>query len=394
MPPFRIGYNIDAEHPGSDRQSAVNQQIELHSTATTLLDDHKSGWFFSQQIKALSPETLRVCRTYMNSWDGNLNEAPDGNSPTGFLSPVNYVNYLENLRAPEGTIHQVQCEPDMHKDPQKDPEGKRLRANVHWQSEVAKEMSRRGMRGCFDNKQTVTFNQQEIDEGFHDELWFTLAQHPEHFYGVHGYWLGDAWFNCSANDMKILERPSPIDVQGIIDLDENTTKTLFIAHASEAHLGREEIIAAHCRKIGAAIPRMIYTELGSDRVRLDQLAAVERINGRAAMGYPTMAQYWRVHYPQWSAARAFFEMSKWCHRSMPDYIIAGCMFGKDTAFESGDYHIDDAEYQRLLADYSAEVRHGVKTETPIPTPTPNLSQLVEQRLTDLERRVAALEGKG
>jgi hypothetical protein len=367
----RIGYNINCEAAGSDRQAAVNVQIALHSAATLLLNDHKSGWFFSKQIAALSPETLRICRTYMDGWDGNVNEAPDGNSTTGFLSPLNYVNFLENLHAPEGTIHQVMCEPDMHKDSQKDPQGNRLRANVHWQSEVAKEMSRRGMRGCFDNKQTVTFDQREIDAGFHDELWKTLSQLPEHFYGIHEYWLGDAWFNVSAHLMHYLEKNETIDLSVFIFQDGTNAELqrLYVNFPSEAHLGRCEIIAQRCRKLHISIPRMVVTELGCDYVRLEQLDAVTAINGRKPMGYPTMAHYWHVHYPSWSAAQTMVAFCKWLNRSMPDYIVAGCLFGKDTSFENGNYHME-GEVDRLLVEWAEGLQDSEPTDDTDNDPPP------------------------
>jgi hypothetical protein len=367
--PFKIGYHISCEFAGSNRQKVADEQIALHSSVVKLLDDHKADWFFSKQIAARSPETLRVCRTYMNGWDGNLNEAPDGNSPTGYLSPINYVNYLEGLNAPPGTVHQVQCEGNMHRSPQ-DPTGARLLRNVHWQSEVAIEMSKRGMRGAFDFKQTVTYDEREIDDGLHDELWRTLDKHPEHFLGVDAYWLGDAWLNTTAADMGDLAWNAPIAVDAYLSHDDSHLKAHYIAKPNEAHLGREEIIARHCRKIGIKVPRMIYGEYGADNVRLSQQPDVERINGRVPMGYPTMAQYWRVHYPQWTKARTFFEMCKWSHRSFPDYIVGAALFAKDTSFENGAYHIEDDEFQRLLVDYSASVRAGTPAQPPKPTPPP------------------------
>lgn len=392
----RIGYNVDAEHAGSDRQYVVDAQVHLHSTVTLIMDDHKSDWYFSRQIAVRAPETLRFCRTYMNGWDGNTNEAPDGNSTTGFLSPLNYVNFLENLHAPDGTIHQVQCEPDMHRTSE-DPQGNRLRANVHWQSEVAKEMSRRGMRGCFDNKQTVTIDEHELDAGLHDELYHTLSMHPEHFLGVHAYFLGDAWFNTSDEWMKGLTQSSPIDTRNFITMDDATLQARYIAHPSEAHLGREELIATACRKIGAKIPRMVYTEIGVDHVRLSQLGAVEAINGRKPMGFPTMTHYWHVRYPQWSAAQTMVEFCKWLNRSMPAYIVGACLFGFDTAFENGAYHLASAELQSRLQHYadSLEDSEPIPSPPPVVTPTTHdysaLRPFVDDALAKLAAATAACE---
>lgn len=377
--PMRVNYNLAAEHAGSNRQYAVDSQISLRGTVTLILDDHKSGWFFSQQIAARSPETLRIHRAYMQrdqhtGWDGNLWEAPNGNSPTGFLDAPNYMNYLQGLGAPPGTIHQVLCEAAVH--------GDRLRAKNKWLVSCIKEASARGMRLCVDNIQTVTEGYQaDIDAGEYDELWRTLAQYPQHFYGIHEYYLGDAWLNTSGYNMASLSKASPIDT-GFLRLSDDALKASYVSYPTEAHLGRCEIIARRCRLKGITIPKMVYTEIGVDHVRLAQLADVEAINGRKPMGYPTMAQYWRVHYPNWSAAQTFFEMCRWLNRAMPSYVVGACLFGFDTSFENGSYHLEDKTLQALLTAYSDEIRQGTPPQQPPDLPPPPKT---------LEQRVAALE---
>jgi hypothetical protein len=345
----RIAYNINAEHPGSNRQLVADAQINLHSTCVLIMDDHKSDWFFSKQIAARSPETIRICRTFMRKdanggWDGNLWDAPNGSSPTGFLDAPNYLNFLQGLNAPAGTYHQVLCEPDTH--------GERLKAKIAWLCDVIKEASKRGVRLCVDNIQTVTLDENEVNAGFYDPLYHSLSMHPEHLYGVHAYWLGDAWFNTSNQLMKMLTQNNSVDTKAFLTADDATLQAQYIAHANEAHVGREEIIAARCRKIGARVPRVVYTEIGPDNVRLSQRDAVEVINGRVPMGFPTMAQYWRVRYPQWTAAQTLVEFCKWLNRSMPGYIIGACLFGFDTAFENGTYHLASTELQTRLQNYA------------------------------------------
>src|SRR5689334_1057590 len=100
--PFKIAYNIDCEFPGTNRQAAIDAQVELHSPYVLLYDDYKNGFQFTKEIQARSPETQVIHRRYMpkdanGGWDGNLWEAPDGNSPTGFLSATNWINFLQNL---------------------------------------------------------------------------------------------------------------------------------------------------------------------------------------------------------------------------------------------------------------------------------------------------------
>lgn len=375
--PQRIGYNIDAEHAGSDRQAVADAQIGMQSTVTLILDDHKSGWFFSKQIAARSPSTLRICRTFMRKdanggWDGNINEAPDGNSETGFLSAVNYVNFLQNLNAPAGTIHQIFCEPAMH--------GARVRAKNKWQIEVMRELSRRGMRGCFDNIQTVLEDLQvDIDAGDYDDLWYEMSLHPEHLYGIHEYAKGDLWFNTSKAGMLRLTERNKVSTD-FLALPDDVLKAAYVANPLEAHLGRCEIIARRCAKIkrpdgtiGIPVPKTVYTEIGWDDVRITQKDAVDNINGRVAMGFPTMAQYWHIRYPDWSWAEAAKEQIKWLNRAMPDYIIGACLFGFDTAFENGKYHLEQSGengLQALLKRMADEWRTTPTQTPPVPVPVP------------------------
>lgn len=385
MAQIRVNYNIAAEHSGSNRQAVVDAQIALHGTVTLILDDHKSGWFFSKQIAARSPETLRINRTFMRKdanggWDGNINEAPDGNSPTGFLSPVNYVNFLQNLGAPPGTVHQIFCEPSMH--------GARLRAKNKWQIEVMRELSRRGMLGCFDNIQTVSEGfQADIDAGDYDEFWSEFGKHPGNLLGIHEYGKGDLWSNTSGYNMASLTKASPIDT-GFLALSDSALKINYVAYPTEAHIGRCEIIARRCRLKGIVIPRMVYTEIGWDDVRIAQKEAVDAINGRVAMGYPTMSQYWHIRYPQWGRAEAAFQQLKWLNRAMPDYVVGACLFGYDTSFENGSYHVEDSTLQSLLTAYADELRAGTTPIPPTPTPTP---PTLEQRVAALVADVASLK---
>jgi hypothetical protein len=386
MPQIRIGYNIAAEHAGSDRQYVVDSQINLHSTATLILDDHKSNWFFSKQIAARSPETLRICRTFMRKdanggWDGSLWEAPNGNSPTGFLDAPNYMNFLQGLGAPAGSIHQILCESAVHNE--------RLRAKNKWLVSCIKEASARGMRLCVDNVQTVTEGYQaDIDAGEYDELWRTLAQYPQHFYGIHEYAKGDLWSSTSGYNMASLTKASPIDT-GFLSLGDAALKANYAAYPTEAHLGRCEIIARRCRLKGITIPRMVYTEIGWDDVRIAQKDAVDAINGRVAMGYPTMSQYWHIRYPQWGRAEAAYQQLRWLNRAMPDYVVGACLFGFDSSFENGNYHVESDELQRLLTAYADTLRSGSLPPPTIPPPPPQTAQ--EQRFAAIEARLTALE---
>lgn len=401
MTPFRIGYNIDCQNAGSNRQGVVDAQIDLHSTYTLLLDDHKDDkWFFARQIFKRSPETIIIHRAYMNGRDGDLWEAPSGDSPTGFLDAPNYLNFLQGLNSPVPVYHQVLCEPDVHRT-DKDPTGERLKAKVKWLCDVIKEASKRGVKLCVDNVQTVTLDVTELEAGYYDPLWFTLSQHPEHLYGVHAYWLGDAWLNTTEARMQFLNVNGAVNAYQFIDKPDAELKADYIAQPDKAHVGREEIIARRCRKIGAKIPRMVYTEFGVDNVRLSQQPVVKDINGREPMGFPTMWRYWTIHYPQWSAAQAFGEMFKWANRAMPDYIVGACIFGYDTKFEGGTYHVENEAFQKWLSDYSATVRAGTSTP-PKPPPVVSLPPTIpplpvrdwRAELADDERTVLSLAKSG
>lgn len=389
----RIGYNIAAEHAGSNRQYAVDAQIALHSTYTLILDDYKDGkWFFTKQIQARSPETEVIHRRYWavdpnnpnaGGWDGSLHRAPG-------ITADNILNTLqgEQKRGGVKVIEQIYCEPGVHVTPE-DPQGLELKRMLKLIVDCMKGASARGMRVAVDIGQPVTWRQEEINAGFYDELAFTFAAYPEHFLSIHEYALGDAWFNCNNGNMLLLAKSQPMDVSFLQRLSDSALKAAYVAYPSEAHLGRCEIFARRCRQIGAPVPKMVYTEIGVDHVRLAQLADVERINGQKPMGYPTMWQYWHVRYPQWSAAQTFTEQLKWLNRAMPDYVVGACLFGFDTAFEKGLYHLEDSGehgLQALLTSYADSIRAG--TQQPPPPPPP---MTLEQRVAVLETDVADLK---
>jgi hypothetical protein len=388
--PQRINYHIAAEHAGSNRQAVADAQISMHGTVTTILDDHKSGWFFTQQIRARSPETEIIHRVYMqkdahSGWDGNLWEAPNEYSPTKFLDAPNYISFLIGLGAPPRIIHQVLCEAAVR--------GDKARVKVAWLVSVIKEASRRNVRLCVDNVQPVIEGYAEdVASGVYDPLWHALAQHPEHLYGIHEYWLGDAWHNTSADKMKLLPKAQPMDV-GFLQMVDSAQKAIYVAYPNEAHLGRCEVIAKRCRQIGVPIPRMVYTEIGVDHVRLEQIAAVEAINGRKPLGYPTMSTYWHIRYPSWSPSQTFTEMCRWLNRAMPDYVIGACLFGFDTSFENGNYHLEQSGangLQALLTRMADEWRTQ-GTETPTIPPVVTLPPTIPSPYTPVPPPPFALD---
>jgi hypothetical protein len=376
----RIGYNIDSEHAGSNRQYAADSQIALHSTYTLLLDDHKSGWFIAKQIKARSPETKIIHRAFMRKdanggWDGNLWEAPNNDSPTKFLDAPNYLNFLQGLGAPSGTIHQVLCEPAVH--------GARLKAKNDWLITCIREASRRKEILCVDNLQTVLEGFiDDVNNGDYDELWLEMWMHPEHIYGIHEYAKGDLWCNTSEASMAMLAARGSVTsyADDFLESSDATLKHWYTATPKEAHLGRCEVIAQRCAKIkrpdgtiGIPVPKMVYTEIGWDDVRIAEKDAVDAINGRVAMGFPTMAQYWHIRYPNWSWAEAAKEQIKWLNRAMPNYVVGACLFGFDTAFENGNYHLEQSGengLQALLKKYADEVHAGTPQTPTTPVPAP------------------------
>ncbi len=365
MPNIRIGYHLNCEFPGANRQYAADAQADLHSTYALVYDDYKSGFWFTQQIYGRSPETQIIHRRYFpkdanGGWDGNLWEAPAG---SGTLQPVDLINFLQGLNAPPYVIHQLLCEPAPH--------GDRLRVKNAWLVECIKEASRRGLRLCVDNVQSVVIEQSELDAGLYDDLLRALAQHSEHILGIHEYGLGDLWFNTSAFGMTVLTENRSLDVRAYTNpANDSVLQQEYVRKPSEAHLGRVEIIAQRCRKIGVPMPKVVYTECGWDDVRLSQRNTVALMNELVPMGYPTMAQYWSTRYPQWTQAQTAFEQLRWLNRAMPSYVVGACVFAFDTSFENGAYHVEDRTLQSLLKGYSDELRAAPPQTQPRPPVAP------------------------
>lgn len=407
--PFRIAYNINCEasHRGANRQAAVDEQIALHSAFTLAFEDYKSGFYFTKQIQARSPETEVIHRRYWyvdpnnpqaGGWDGSLHRAP-GITADGILNTFEQAQVAHGVKV----IEQLYCEPSVHVTPQ-DPQGVELRKMLKLDVDCMKGASGRAMRLAVDIGQSVTWVQKEFDDGFYDELLFTFAAYPQHFLSVHEYALGDLWFNTSKANLALLSVDKELArsyANYFTTAGSDNLQRDYVVDPSEAHLGRVEILAERCRKIGVPIPKMIYTEIGWDRTRIGQQTAVDNINQRTAMGYPTLYRYWNTRYPQWIPSKTAFEQVKWLNRAMPDYVVGACLFGKDTAFEAGNYHIEDATFQELLSDYSAEVRQGTtvpmppfppKQPTP-PTPTDYsaLRPLVDDTIAALTTALAASE---
>lgn len=373
MPPFKIGYNINAEAPGANRQLAADYQIALHSTFTLVLDDYLNGkWFYTKQIQALSPETDITHRRYWyvdpnnplaGGWDGSLHRAPG-------ITAENIINTLEGEQRRGGVKvrEQIYNEPNVHRTAQ-DPQGNELKTMLRLMVDCMKIASARDMRLAIDIGQPVTWVQAEFDAGFYDELIFTFAQHPEHVLCIHLYGLGDLWFNTSEARMAMLSLTGVINTAQYITQPDNVLKVDYLSQPDKGHFGREGLLAARARRIGTPVPKMVVYEVGWDRTRISQQSDVDAINGRPAMGYPTLAQYWKVRYPQWTQARTAFEQIKWLHRAMPDYIVGACLYGFDTSFENGNYHLQNADLQKYLELYSIEVRYG-QSAPPVITPPP------------------------
>lgn len=389
----RIGLNIACEHSGSNRQAVVDAAIEMQGAFDLLLDDYKSGWFFTRQILARSTKTP-IHRRYWykdphnpkaGGWDGSLHRVPEG---SGTLSAVTLMNDLQQKHIDGGipldVPEQLYNEPDVH--------GDELTVKNNLIIACMRESHVRGMRLVVDNPQDVAVWENEVDEGRYDQLLRAFQQYPRNWYGIHAY--GNAKLSANISNSLINKLPirgaHPYGTWKVeTENDKVVQQTLFRASWRENQLSKATtLLINRCKKLGIPSPKFVKTECGWDSVKLDEDDNIRRgihalNNGVQTLGFPTLAGYWQNQYPQFTAVQAAILDMDWYDCAELEEVVGLCWYSVDTSFENGRFHIGD-----LLPAMVSRAKRGT---TPTPPPVPPLT--LEQRVANLEARVKALEGE-
>lgn len=342
----RAGLNIDAKHPGN-RQRAIDTACDMQGAGHLILDDYLNHYNYCQQLAIRAPKSKRVHRRYMNKRDGDLHRADNGDSPTGKLLGKQFAQFLKNTQnqysAPPGTLEQVFCEPNVH--------GEELIFKNNWLIDCIEEAARLNLELVVDNPQEVNVLQHEVDAGMYDDLLRTMAKYPKMRYGIHSYWLGAAMGNINNAAIGKLAKPGSfpyaawrVDTAARIAAQ----RAAFVESWRENQLcmGTMALVRRCVDVLKIPPPKFIKTEYGPDLVRLfdegEITAQVKTLNGGVdPMGYPTMDTYWSQMFrdEKWTKPQALIEQVRWCDAVELAEVEYFCLFGLDTAYENGRYHL-------------------------------------------------------
>lgn len=377
----RLSLNINAQALGANPQRVIDFVCALQPAYVLILDDHKDGkWAVSRQIHGRSPQTKIIHRHYLardpnnpaaGGWDASLPETPAGSST---LQPGDFVNFLSADNPGFPVYHQIMCEPAVY--------GDRLNLYLRWLITGMDIAASRNQRWCVYNAQSVAIRAEDINAGVYDAFLFALARHKDvHILGLHEYALGVMPANVSNAAIDMLTRPGALPF-------ERWYKELIVP--AEAHLGRYKLLLQRAKLIGASpFPDVIMTEFGVDDVRLGNRNEVAALNnGAPPMGAVTLSTYWHKQYPQWTRDECWYQQTKWAEDTFID-IAALCLYGIDSSFENGRYHLGDMTDWQMLTLANVPTPPVVNLP-PVPTPTP-APKTLEERVADLERRVSLLE---
>lgn len=370
----RLSLNINAQALGANPQRVIDFACALQPAYVLVLDDYKDGkWAVSKQIHARSPQTQIIHRHYLardphnpqaGGWDASLPDTPAG---SGTLQPGDFANFLEADNPGFTVFHQIMCEPAVY--------GANLLRYLRWLITGMELAAARGQRWCVYNAQSVAIRREDINAGVYDEFLFTLARLKNtHILGLHEYALGIMPANVS--DIAILALTQP----GAFPPDRWYRENII---PTQAHVGRYKLLLQRAKAIGATpFPDVVMTEFGVDDVRLGNRDEVAALNEAPPMGAITLDKLWRKHYPDWTRDEAWYKQTKWAEDTFID-IAALCLYGIDSSFENGRYHLGDMIDWQLLT-----LANVAPPSAPPPTQPP---QTLEDRVAALERRVTLLE---
>lgn len=369
--PNTVSLNINAQALGSNPQRAIDVQSALQSAYTLILDDHKSGkWHVAKQLHQRSPTTGIIHRRFLpkdphnpdaGGWEGELWRVPANDST---LQPHDFVNFLATQDSPPPyIIHQIMNEPAVY--------GAELVKCLNWLVAGMEAAAAANQRWCVYNAQTVAIRKEDINAGVYDVFLFALAKHRDkHVLGVHEYGLGILPANVNDNAINHMTEP------GAFPFERWYHEPVI---PEQAHLGRYRLLLNRAKAIGATpFAPIVMTEYGWDDVRLGVRDNVAALNAAPPMGAITLNTLWSKHYPAMTRDECAAKQVKWAKDVFPE-IAAFCLYGIDSSFENGRYHVGD------MTDFLTRLIADVNTAPPQTPPTPPPAPLT------LEQRVAALE---
>ncbi len=252
------------------------------------------------------------------SWGGRVHYRPYSGHE-GHLwrtrKPLDHINLIKGFHQPDITYH-IGNEPI--------PKQDEARLMSLWYAEFFRIAKQEGLKVAGPGFATGAYERSEL--GWFDEMFISLAQNGA-ILDVHTY--GHALFpwHCAGRDPRDLIHPDRVQ------RDRWPTKAEILSNLDVNYLVmREEQIVDLIRRLTGITPEVFLGECFLDRmpnIEVQLRDITERIDtfaGQKIYGVPTLYNYWRHLFPQWTAEQTLFEQMNWAEEVYPEYYKAFSWF--------------------------------------------------------------------
>jgi hypothetical protein len=242
-----------------------------------------------------------------------------------------------------------------------------VRKMCKWYRDFAALAVKNDLRVVFPAFATGNFQKSEIDGGLVDDLLWAAIDHADKRIGGFSQVAIDAHGYCHA------ALPAHVDGQDPNKLLDSaamqppwkTAADIFDENTADNWLLTRELwLWERAQKLKPGVKfDMHLTEFGLDRMPniendfRELTAKLDSMAGKRIYGIPTLWDYWRKIFPQWSPARALCEQFHWAETIYPSHVRSLCLFTWSVGTEwTPGYNISDAtEFLNLWPSYAAKV---------------------------------------
>jgi hypothetical protein len=291
-----------------------------------------------------------------------------------YRSPQGHINHLLTFGTKE-VWFEVGNEP-------RPSDPKEVKVMCKWYRDFAKLAVEYGLRVVFPAFATGNFQKSEIDSGLIDDLLWAVIEHAERRINghsqvcldAHGYVHGGLPVHVDGQD------PNKLVDSAAMQPPWKTATDIFDENTADNWLLTRELwMWERAQKLKPGVLfDMHLTEFAFDRMpnieqQFPQLTAkIDEMAGKRIYGIPTLWEYWRKIWPQWTPPRALCEQFLWVETIYPPHVKSFCIFTWSVGTEwTPGYNISDAtEFLNLWPSYAAKLQPQRPPDEPtLPQPT-------------------------
>lgn len=272
---------------------------------------------------------------------------------------------------------------------------------INFVSQVIEEAVKRDMRLCVGNFAIASMSVGRDDVRVWDDMLRALGKHAGLRIGNHAQIIvGTHEYTHALLPWGAAGR-NPNDLTDAAKVSRDkwpTPAEVRDTPGDNWHIYRTEWFLDRVRELTGKTPDVVITECFHDRMPnietqfRDAVAGIDNLAGRRVKGVPTLIEYWRKVFPQWTPEKALCEQYKWAEELYPANYRGFAIFSWTHHNQAPDFWRDTCDVSSFDAFLSMWPAYGSQIETP-PPPDNEAPESTRQAIVLIGRNTVNIRSK-